>query len=357
MRLIDVMHPETVDRLKSAGIFNKIDLSYPNQNVDSSSSPDKKVFSEFRTRPILLICETINVCNSLCVFCPYSKQSRPKGTMTIELFEKIIQEYRKMGGGILSLTPMVGDILLDRKLIQRLEILHQYKTEIIPSMTTNLFALDRFSDEEIIKLLDTFARIHISCYGLSPEENQQITKTQNYPNFIANMQRFIELWDKTERTCDVQVGFRLLYDHQPSQLDSFLETNFSHIFPYSSTHTYANWGNSMSGHLPGKAEWMPEVDNRETCILLLVAMQIYWNGRVSACACCDYDSSEELFLGDVNQEKLIDLFNGYLNQKLWSQHETGNLPDICRKCTFHQPLNTLDKDHVVAVSPIDFIGG
>ncbi|OKH31816.1 hypothetical protein NIES2101_41220 [Calothrix sp. HK-06] len=347
MSLVNSIKTNTIVKIKDSGIWNKITIKGDNEK----HSQAKKL------RPVLLICETINVCNSVCVFCPYSQQSRPTGTMSLELFEKVVKEYREIGGGIISLTPMVGDVLLDRKLIERLEILRRYKDDIKPSITTNLFALDKFSDVEIVKILDCFERIHVSCYGITSEENKEITKTLHYENFISNMKRFVRIWEKTKKKCEIKVGFRLLYEHSYTLLSNFLAENFGHIFPYGSTSTYANWGNSMSGSLPGKAVWMPEVENHETCILLLVAMQVYWDGRVSACACCDYDSSKELFIGNVNHEKISEIYNGYLSEKLWSYHENNSLPNICKKCTFHQPLQILDKNHTLVSNPYDYIGG
>ncbi|MEA5597539.1 radical SAM/SPASM domain-containing protein [Rivularia sp. UHCC 0363] len=347
MSLIDSINQNTLSRLKDSGIWSKISI-----NVN-----EQKKLQTNQLRPVLLICETINVCNSVCIFCPYSQQSRAKGTMSLELFEKIIQEYREIGGGIISLTPMVGDVLLDKKLIERLEILHRYRDEIKPSLTTNLFALNKFSDAEIIQILNCFERLHISCYGISSEENKEITKTLHYENFISNMKRLVKIWESTEKECDIRVGFRLLYNHDKSLLNKFLLENFGYIFPYGFTSTYANWGNSMSGNLPGQAVWMPEVENQETCVLLLVAMQVYWDGRVSACACCDYDSSEELFIGNINNEKISDIYNGYLSKKIWSQHENNCLPNICKKCTFHQPLRVVNKNHTLVCNPYDYIGG
>ena len=38
-----------------------------------------------RHRPVMLICETVNICNNDCIICPYSVHSRSKGTMTMQI--------------------------------------------------------------------------------------------------------------------------------------------------------------------------------------------------------------------------------------------------------------------------------
>jgi hypothetical protein len=40
-----------------------------------------------------------------------------------------------------------------------------------------------------------------------------------------------------------------------------------------------------------------------------LAMQVYWDGRGSACSCCDYDSGSQLRLEDLTQQSLSEIFN------------------------------------------------
>jgi len=305
----------------------------------------------------MLICETINVCNANCVFCPYSQQTRRHGLMSLDLFRKIVAEYGGMGGGYFSLTPMVGDVLLDRDLLLRLRVLADAQSPISTSFTTNLFALDHFNDEELQALLQQLGRIDVSIYGTSREECQMLTRKDHFDKFLFNMRRLVSLWERSTQTCEIVMGFRLAFDQSQEQLQAWAEQNFGRSFPFGSTSTYANWGNSMSGALPGKARWVESRENSTTCVLLPLALMIYWDGRVSACACCDYDASDELFLGNVANESLTEIFNGARNRRVWQDHEEEKLPGICKKCTFHIPLSTVGKDHPIVGKVTDFIGG
>jgi len=310
-----------------------------------------------RLRPRMIICETTNICNASCVFCPYSIQSRARGVMSRELFIKILADYETMGGGYFSITPMVGDILLDTRLDERLEALAEYEKRILPSVTTNLYALDRRSDDFIRTMLERFHRLHISSYGITREECQAITKKDQFDKFVVNLERLSKIWQEGPRSCEITIGFRVAYDHPREKLEGFLKKICGHVFPFNSTHDYANWGNTMSGDLPGDARFIEGQTNDTPCVLLLVAMQVYWDGRVSACACCDYDASDQLALGDVNQESLLEIFNGEKSRKIWSDHGSGRLPGICEKCTFHVPISDLHSGHAIAGNITEFIGG
>jgi hypothetical protein len=65
-------------------------------------------------RPLMLICETTNICNNHCIICAYDHQTRKKQRMQQDVFRRTLEQYVEIGGGPLSLTPMVGDVFLDR---------------------------------------------------------------------------------------------------------------------------------------------------------------------------------------------------------------------------------------------------
>ena len=119
--LENVLREETQSRLEATGILAKMRLHRQNA-----------------LRPRMVLCETINVCNADCVFCPYGKQTRPRGVMSMELFHKVLTDYEAMGGGYLSLTPVVGDFLLDRELKGRVDALKNFRYSVFPSFTTNM---------------------------------------------------------------------------------------------------------------------------------------------------------------------------------------------------------------------------
>ena len=308
-------------------------------------------------RPLGLICETVNICNSDCIFCPYSLQTRKFGTMTPDLFQEVCRQYAAMGGGPMSLTPMVGDVLLDKELPSRLAMLRRYSHAIRPSVTTNLYALDRFSDEVISEMLETLVRIHISVYGMTQEENAEITRRNNFKKFAPSARRLGELWERGSKRCSMWASFRNLHEYSPDTLQRYVLDNFGQDWFKGVTVRYSNWGGRMSGALPGDAHWAPEQENHKTCMLLTVALQVYWDGRVSTCACCDYDAGKDLAVGDVREQSLTEIYNSAANRQIWANQEAGNMQGICQHCTFHVPLSQLAERQPVGQGWFDFAGG
>jgi MoaA/NifB/PqqE/SkfB family radical SAM enzyme len=70
--------------------------------------------------------ETTNICNSDCVFCANSVMTRKKTTIDMELFKRIVADFAKSGGQYIDLTDIIGDPLLDKKLIERGKYVRQF---------------------------------------------------------------------------------------------------------------------------------------------------------------------------------------------------------------------------------------
>ena len=77
----------------------------------------EKTLAAMALRPFELHLEFTNLCNANCIFCPYQFQERPTGFMTDEVFEKAVNDYVKINGGSVGLTPIVGDALIDPKFL------------------------------------------------------------------------------------------------------------------------------------------------------------------------------------------------------------------------------------------------
>src|SRR5260221_2881 len=96
--------------------------------------------------------------------------------MPMELFEKAVQDYSDMGGGFLSLTPVVGDVFLDKLLPERLRLLEKYPAIRDIGMTTNAVMVYQYNDSNLRFILNRFSRISISVYGMAPDEYSLMTQ-------------------------------------------------------------------------------------------------------------------------------------------------------------------------------------
>ena len=68
-----------------------------------------------------LYIEVSNICNLRCKFCAYSKALNKKLIMSNEKFFKIINDATEFGYDTFGLTPITGEVFVDKKFIEKLQ--------------------------------------------------------------------------------------------------------------------------------------------------------------------------------------------------------------------------------------------
>jgi MoaA/NifB/PqqE/SkfB family radical SAM enzyme len=316
------------------------------------------------SRPIYLRIETVNTCNNNCIICAYRDQTRAKAIMPMPLFRKAVQDYAEMGGGFLSLTPLVGDIFLDRYLSERLEFLRSVPEIRSLGVTTNGAMAHRFDDTELAAILQSFDRLSLSIYGTDPDEYLAMTGKPTYRRMLDGIRRVLELSPNR-----VLLEFRLLNKKAREELEEWVLRDVrpasgsrpaSDMFFINSVITdYANWGiyDAANTPLPGDARWFdsPKSAERPQCLIPLFACIVFSNGNVSFCPCDNFDDTEELRLGNIREHRLIDLYNSPLVRRLWNWRSCGT-PEFCKSCSFHIGLDVLRSDPTILTDPHKIVG-
>jgi sulfatase maturation enzyme AslB (radical SAM superfamily) len=325
-----------------------------NKPIDSVLNKLKiggRTFSRKYSRPLMIICETANMCTNDCIICAYGKMTRKKTVMPMATFEKVLRDYSEMGGGYLSLTPKSGEVLLDNMIIDRLELVQKYQLIKGVSFTTNAVPTDRFSDRELESILNSLCKVQISIYGMNKEEYKLMASKDYYSKMVEGTKRIIALAD--EKKTKVVFGFRLLKKYTPEEIAGWIEENFGKKIPFGYTYTYMNWRGALDSKvsLPYEGVWREKPASEEQCLLPLFACVVYSNGDVSFCSCNDFDICDEFRLGNVGRESLSGMYNSEKTRKLWAK-----MPAPCRQCVSRRPLADLSKYQYMFENPLEFIG-
>jgi radical SAM protein with 4Fe4S-binding SPASM domain len=296
-----------------------------------------------KIRPLALTCETTNICNNDCVICAYSSQSRAKGVMSLEVFEKVLNDYSELGGGVLSLTPVVGDVFLDGKLADRLRLAERYPLVDDLSVTTNAIATNRYDDEELRYILNRFRQIQISIYGVDEEEYVAMTRRHTYSQMLTAIDRVLGLFRGRLVLVSQLLKRRTLDDVRKWAGATFasLSGTAAQVTIREPYNDFSNWGIlDTTKALPFGATWRPNLTTKKQCLTPLVSFQVFWNGNVSFCPCDDFDNSADLHLGNVLQQSLAEMYGSEKVRRLWNWPAHG-VPEFCKSCSFYQPMETL----------------
>ena len=309
-------------------------------------------------RPAMLMIETVNICNNDCIICPYSAQTRPRRAMAQPLFEKLIADYAAIGGGAVSLTPLVGEVFLDKILPERIATLQATSAVSQLSATTNATMARRYSDEQLAKILSAFRRVKVSVYGLDSEEFFLMTRKDEYERMVEQLVRLISL----AAPGTVVVGLRHLRKRPVDDVQAWLNhvaerAGVNSVTVVSETSDYANWSHfDTSKPLPLDATWSPARENHSQCLIPLVALQAMSDGAISFCACANFDCDDDLMLGSVGDASLAQLLDSEKTRKLWRWEKYG-VPKFCRTCSFHMPMDSAKSMPWVIKDPMRLVGG
>jgi len=310
-----------------------------------ASSPVERLKSILDERPLYLSIETTNICNARCVFCAYPKMRRKKRTMSADLFEKIVRDYDDMGGGAIGLTPIVGDVLLDGQLVDRLRLLRRSPSITHVCFTTNGIAWDRWSDEDREFLLENVSAINVSLGGLDAASYRAMFAVDRFARVRTAILDICERKKSGGLSVEIHLLFRV---SQP--IDELLadprtdEFRREEINSISGLNRFANWGGLIRPEeLPDGArliqvETSPDrvrSHKKNPCFVYYLTPEITCDGMVSACGCMNAEA-EELILGDVNTDHLADIWRGDARRRLMNAFGTDALSPICRQCSYYE---------------------
>jgi MoaA/NifB/PqqE/SkfB family radical SAM enzyme len=308
-----------------------------------------------KCRPLMLHVETVNICNLKCIICPYGEMTRTRETMPITLFEKIVSDYCAMGGGDVIMTPQVGDVFLDKLLVQRIRLLHQNAAIRSLGFVTNGANAHVFSDQDLDFIVNSCTRINVSVYGLDEEEYAIMSRReQRYSRMVDCIQRMSGL----NRNCQIVIAARLLRKYEDAFIRSWMINNFGREFPYEAITDFGNWAGAMdtSKPLPFDATWLSSdaadrLENGGPCTYPILHLKVMVNGDVKFCSCVDYDNNPENTIGNVRDQSLSEIYNGNRARHLWQQGLS-----MCNGCTHRHPLSELPALARYFAHPIKHLG-
>jgi sulfatase maturation enzyme AslB (radical SAM superfamily) len=294
--------------------------------------------------------ETTNICNLQCKFCAYSKASTKKTVMSNEKFFEIVDNATKSGYDTFGLTPIVGEVFVDKNFIEKLNFLENHRKVKNYHFFTN-FTL---ANKEIIDVLLNFKKLKelfISLYGHDKESFMKFTGANEkiYQNLIENLE-YLSNHPKIER-----INYRLSFgirtyrsfdsiENCSNQLCQILKIllNKTKINSLEINKLYYNWGGYVTQE---DVKGLDIIINKPTkyykfgvCALILYKNQILADGRINACACRDVDATLEI--GDLNTQKFRQIYSlnneKYIN--IIKNQQMKNFSPICRDCDFYKSI-------------------
>ena len=155
-------------------------LSKINKILNRSFIPDHKN---------IIYIENTSKCNLKCKFCGYPKRNlddHPLVDMDFENFKNYVDQATNMGFKNIGLTPVTGDIFMDKKIYEKFSYLEKNKIDF--QFYTNFILAKKEHLNDLFEY-NHLKELHISIYGHNEETFKKFTESNSisYKKLIDNL--------------------------------------------------------------------------------------------------------------------------------------------------------------------------
>ena len=267
--------------------------------------------------------ETCNICNADCVFCSYSQMTRPKGTMDLGLYRRLIDEVVTLPLIERVTLTGLGETLLDRYLIERIRYAKRRlpKSVAVDLYTNGSYLRRPMTDALIAAGLDV---LYVSLNAVTREKRREIMRVDDYDEVVRYIDYAVAAGMGKMQVIVKAIASKDLMENgeherfQEQWGGDWQQGGGAYL------HLEGNWAGAM-----GQAMRTKPVT---ACNRALTQIMVLWDGRVSLCC---FDGFGEVILGDLNRQTIREVFNGEQAAGIRRAHVEGRRQELplCRTCT------------------------
>ena len=263
--------------------------------------------------PDIVQIESTNLCNAKCVFCPRDDMQRRQGVMSMELFQKVVDECAALGITHVRVHNY-GEPFLDKQLVEKVRYAKSRGIKEVGMISNGSLITEEIAAGLIDAGLDA---INISVDAAGKEVFERTRVHLDYDTVIGNIRTLARLRNESGKTHPKLI---LSFVRQGNTADeaAFIR-EWSQIADKIHITDLHNWAGTLN----------TQSDVRFPCYRLWLTFTVLWDGRVSLC-CADFDGRH--VLGDLRTSTIARIWNSPAYRAVRRQHLESGGPEICRSC-------------------------
>jgi len=236
---------------------------------------------------------------------------------------------------------VAGEVLLDPHFVARIKKARMHPGISAISITTNMIAHEHLSDEEWRYVLSELRYLQVSIGGTDAGTYKQMYGVDAFGNVMEGMRRIAGIRRAFNLDVVLAIALRTVKASEVLANDRILtELRGLGYECISAIDRFHNWGKRIcQENLPCGTSLFPAAGVAGSCIHPMTELAVLSNGVITGCCCVDCEGY--LKLGNMTDDSLCDVWSGVRRKELCRSFETGEVPDLCVKCSSYQPGNEL----------------
>lgn len=280
-------------------------------------------------KPIDISLELSSFCNQACQYCFHADQKTlpfKKGHMPLDFAKRMIEQAAWLGANSIKFNYR-GESTIHPNYLEILEYAQKFAhgSVFIDRITNSNFNFQTNRDD-IFLALCTLTKVKVSFDSFRKEIIERVRKGTNYERAIANIDKFY--WHPMRTNTKLVVQAVRTKENADEDLRHEIKTRWPDAI-VSIRDMVAGRVDSDLSNLEIKKRDSTE---RQACRQAFARMIIHHDGRVSPC--CP-SISNDLLIGDANQNNLKEIWNGLKARQLRNELKDGSafLVDPCKSCS------------------------
>jgi MoaA/NifB/PqqE/SkfB family radical SAM enzyme len=263
--------------------------------------------------PDIVQIESTNLCNAKCVFCPRDEMERRQGVMSMELFQKVVDECASLGITHVRVHNY-GEPFLDKRLVEKVRYAKARGIAEVGMISNGSLITEPVARAMVEAGLDA---INISVDAGNKASFERTRVHLKYDTVVNNIRTLARIRNEQGRRRP-RLILSFVRQDDPADEEAFMR----------------EWGDVADKiHVTELHNWAGTLHTRSNvrfpCYRLWLTFTVLWDGRVSLC-CADFDGHH--VLGDLKTQSIAEIWNSPAYRAARrEQLETGG-PAICRSC-------------------------
>lgn len=260
---------------------------------------------------------------------------REKGIMGLDMYKEVMLQVRAMGTRELKFTPIVGDPLVDKTIIEKIRFAKFLNCFRVIYMYTNLIGL---KDEEVNDLVTSgLTALTISTCLQGEADYHRIFGVDSFNEVMNSIIALLQSNKRNGSPIDIVISLKHDKGFDLNKSAYFKEISGLTKKIVCIDDTYDSWsGLIKTEDLPRNQLFKKARDITVPCAQLYTGFVVTNNGDIAICWCRDLDLT--LKIGNIYEEALVKIWRGQRLKRLRDDWLMGRIPSICHCCLAYSSI-------------------